>query len=619
MKKYYISILTIGLAFFGYSQKVVNPATLAEKKIATELVEGPKAEGTFEKAGGDVLWTGDFTTPSDWIIDNNGQGAGFGWDIGATEQSWYFNSVINSTSDGNFAELNNGNASTSTQALNVIYTLTTAAPIDVNTLSGGANNVILEFQQYGARFNDAQEVYISTDGVAWILAGDNSDIPTLSASGGAAYTNPTIKTINLAGLIPGGTNSLWIRFSWTTAIPSQSTNPNVWITYGWMIDDVRIIQAYDDEFKVSNVFTGDIFNAWDYYSTPMLQTISTMVGVAISNEGGIAQTKAVSVNIDLLGSSVYSGAAPGVMLAPGASDTVWFDTGFIPSAIGLYTVTGSVSADAVLTNNSKAENFEVTNFIYGQNHPLGTSKLSFTNQEEIGIGNIYQINQNQLLKGINIAFATGTTAGIFCDVFVFEMPGGSVQDPANIDVVNFSYQVPASVNTTGYTTIVLPTATLLEAGKIYYAIIRTVQSATEKLMIKSSNKGDADNSTVCYGPFGASAAVNNFVGWGTSPAVSLNFDPILGIEENNSFIAIGSVYPNPTTGETTVDFSLANASNVSLNVVDITGKAIYTVNNGTLTAGAHEVSFDATTFSSGIYYVSISTEESTVTQKFIKK
>ena len=36
---------------------------------------------------------------------------------------------------------------------------------------------------------------------------------------------------------------VWIRFSWTTNIPSQATNPNVWIAYGWCIDDVSLSET----------------------------------------------------------------------------------------------------------------------------------------------------------------------------------------------------------------------------------------------------------------------------------------------------------------------------------------------------------------------------------------
>jgi hypothetical protein len=55
----------------------------------------------------------------------------------------------------------------------------------------------LTFRQYGARFNDLQEIQMSTDGTTWITIGDNLDKPVLSAAGGSAYPNADTKTINL--------------------------------------------------------------------------------------------------------------------------------------------------------------------------------------------------------------------------------------------------------------------------------------------------------------------------------------------------------------------------------------------------------------------------------------
>ncbi|TNF48282.1 MAG: T9SS type A sorting domain-containing protein [Bacteroidetes bacterium] len=621
MKKYSISVLALGTAFFGFSQKVSESMIVSNRQFATEIpAEKPTTTPTY-KAGGDVIWSNDFSNASDWTINNDGAtGAGFGWDIGTTEQSWAFNTVINSTSDGAFAELNNGNPTLSpgTQLLDVTYTLTTAAPIDVNTLSGGPNNYILEFMQYGARFNDAQEVYISTDGVAWTLVGDNSDMEVYSANGGAPYANPTVKSINLSGFIPGGTNSLWIRFSWTTAYPSQATNPNVWVTYGWMIDDVRILEAFADEFKINEVFTHDIFNAWDYYETPTAQAVPSTIGISIKNDGGTAQTKTIDVNFDLGGTSVYTATTPAVTLQPGESDTVWFTTSYTASTVGTYTITATLPADGVLTNNTGTADFKVTDFVYGHNHALSTAKLSFTDEELIGIGNIYEINANQELKAIDVAFASGTTAGIYVDVFVYEVVAGSIQDPGNFDVVNFTYQVPTPAPVSGITTIQLPTPTTLEAGKMYFAIVMTSQTATEKLAIKTSAAGDADFSTVCYGPFGTGNAVNYFVGWGVAPAVKLNFDPSVGINEESGTVALSEVYPNPTSGTTTVDFSLLNNENVKVLVLDASGRIVKTVLEGAQAAGDHSVSFEAD-FASGVYYVNIVTEGTTVTKKFIKK
>jgi hypothetical protein len=185
MKKNYLFGLAILFATGATAQVTKKFSKHIEKSFSTSAV-GNKADGTITpKAGGDIVWQDDFTNPLNWTIDNAGQTAAtFGWNVNSTESSWWTNQVINSTSDGNFAEVNNGNptANPATQALNVVYTLTTAQPIAITT-----NALTLSFLQYGAKFNDAQEMYISTDGTTWVLVGDNSDLPTLSAAGGAPW------------------------------------------------------------------------------------------------------------------------------------------------------------------------------------------------------------------------------------------------------------------------------------------------------------------------------------------------------------------------------------------------------------------------------------------------
>ena len=104
-----------------------------------------------------------------------------------------------------------------------------------------------------------------------------------------------------------------------------------------------------------------------------------------------------------------------------------------------------------------------------------------------------------------------------------------------------------------------------------------------------------------------------------TPVVRLNFDPSSSIEENTFGVSIGNVYPNPTSGATTIAYTLANASDVSVSVVDITGKTVYTAANTNEIAGAHQISFDAASFANGVYYITIGTEGNTVTKKFIKK
>ena len=53
--------------------------------------------------------------------------------------------------------------------------------------------------------------------------------------------------------------------------------------------------------------------------------------------------------------------------------------------------------------------------------------------------------------------------------------------------------------------------------------------------------------------------------------------------------------------------------------MDITGKVVYTQNESNKAAGEHTIDINAASFRSGVYYVTISTDEAQVTKKLIRK
>ena len=60
--------------------------------------------------------------------------------------------------------------------------------------------------------------------------------------------------------------------------------------------------------------------------------------------------------------------------------------------------------------------------------------------------------------------------------------------------------------------------------------------------------------------------------------------------------------PNPFPTGTRIAWELPRASRVSLRVFDITGREVAVLVQGTLTAGAHEVTFERGHLPSGIYF-----------------
>jgi len=76
-------------------------------------------------------------------------------------------------------------------------------------------------------------------------------------------------------------------------------------------------------------------------------------------------------------------------------------------------------------------------------------------------------------------------------------------------------------------------------------------------------------------------------------------------------------YPNPFNPSTTIQFTLNRASDVTLEVFNITGQRVATLVRGALSAGNHRHTFDASGLSSGIYMYRLKTPEQMLTRQMI--
>ena len=98
-------------------------------------------------------------------------------------------------------------------------------------------------------------------------------------------------------------------------------------------------------------------------------------------------------------------------------------------------------------------------------------------------------------------------------------------------------------------------------------------------------------------------------GWDVEPIASSSAIPT----EFNMFPA----YPNPFNPNTTLRFDLPEAGKVSLFVYNITGREVATLVDGYRAAGRHEVTFDASNLSSGIYFARLTAGYFHQTQKLL--
>jgi hypothetical protein len=622
MKKIYVSLSAALIATAGISQtqkSIVERHSANTFEISTDKPVQTLGVVQEKGGGGIVAWSDDFTSTAGWTIDNDGQtGATYGWGIGTTTNSWWTTTGISSNSGGSFASLNNGDptANPVTQALDVVYTMTTSAPIDVMT-AVGTGNVSLTYEQYGAKFNDAQEVYVSVDGTNWTLVDDNSDKTTLSATGGSAYANPTTELVNITSAISGGATSVWVRFSWTTGFPASATNANVWVAYGWQIDDVAIITNDDNNNTLSSAIMGQGAFQYPYYLLTADQVAPITFSGNVTNNGAANQPN-TSLEVTADGSLFVS--TPATLVA-GANDSLVTATNYTPSTVNAtYAITYDLvsdSTDSEHADNVATKSIQVNDYIYGRDE-AGVSGLNSTGSitnisggtgQTFKIGNIFEVMNPAILTSVDAKF-TGTlpTGGaiVYIEVYRYDAGSGDYVYLEGADEIDMQSAGMISQ----MQTFPLLNPVNLVAGD---DILIVVGHYGSDIAIATAGAGVA-GSILGYDASNSLFSLTN----PSNVCVRMNFDPSVGIVENEiAGIKLGQNVPNPFNNNSTVNFELINSENVTFIVTDLTGKVIENINLGNLSAGNHNIQLNADSYSSGVYYYTMSTGKYQVTNKMI--
>lgn len=80
-------------------------------------------------------------------------------------------------------------------------------------------------------------------------------------------------------------------------------------------------------------------------------------------------------------------------------------------------------------------------------------------------------------------------------------------------------------------------------------------------------------------------------------------------------ISLEQNYPNPFNPSTVISYSLPEASQVSLDVYNLTGQLVANIDEGSRNAGTHNINFDAGHLSSGVYIYRLAVNNTVITKK----
>jgi len=635
MKKIYISICALAISFSVFAQVASQTIDYSKNFNQVEYINEASKSNSLTPIT-NIVWGSDFSNPSDWVLDNDGQNPpDYGWSIDPNADGWWSSNGINSTSGGNFAEVSNG--PTSSPAGGVIYTMTTAQPINIFD-SIGSGNATLSFEEYGARFYDLQEIQISTDGTTFTTVGDNLSYSQLTSTGGSAYANPTLREINIAPYIGSTPTTVWIRFSWTSALALNVNDPNyynTWIAYGWYIDDVKIAESPANRITMEDEVIGgfwidyanysgsglnDIYGL-DYSITPLsqIQNHPYAIESILKNEGTSSQE--VTLNYDVTGTAISSGSSSVATLAPG--DSVIQSAAFSPTAIGNYSIDIYGTADSVgagvttTLSNTENINIEVTDYIYGKDLGELTSgswilggpgdQWHFTTR--------YEMYADEQLYCLRAYITNESVIGAEVKAIIYEVDSTATNDII-ILAESDNYTITSS-DLGSWVDIPFVSPINLFSGYAYEFGIAGFQHPEDSVFVGTSGESMYNGEHSLFDEMGLNPNSNGTAGTPTwyyltrTPMVRMNFDPASVISAVSVVKqTIFNVYPNPSNGVFTIELDATEKHDITVN--NALGQTVISI-----TTNGMNTTIDLSKFDKGVYTVELKNNSSTYVEKVI--
>lgn len=93
--------------------------------------------------------------------------------------------------------------------------------------------------------------------------------------------------------------------------------------------------------------------------------------------------------------------------------------------------------------------------------------------------------------------------------------------------------------------------------------------------------------------------------------------PMSVTELEQTGLSLGQNMPNPTNGNTTIKYSIADGGHVVLNVFDVTGKQVMSFDQGRQTAGDYQVEFNTNNLQAGVYFYTLNVDGKQATRRMV--
>jgi hypothetical protein len=593
MKKVYLSAL--GITVFGLSgvaqKHIAQPLTNSKNS----LIEHTVKKETQVSSKGIIIWQNDFSNPAQWTASNFPAGtpahtAG-DWEITTDLQAIpraELRPAGHTTAANGYALIDSdGAGGQATQNAQFVYNQN----IDLSS----EPLVLLKFEQSHRRYAETTYVVYSTDGGAtWQEVEVNGDMNTNTNT-----TNPATLQLNLSNEI-GGHDSVRIGFKYV----------GQWDWF-WAIDDVKLSTPDPHDVAVTGVYWGST-DAWGarlpYYQVPTAQVAEIEFSGVIQNLG--YENQNVTFNVT---AGAYNGSSNPTLINAFSSDTADCTAGFTPAAVNANITVGVNvqidSTDATPANNSiaNAATISVNTSIYARDKDNVTGG-SYNAGDGFEVGNIFDVYASAALSAIDVYINGVAEAGATIYSKLYSI------DPQTGDFIFVDESNPYTLAANDLDALItLPLsggAYTLNANEPYLVVVGSLGDggATNDLVVGTSGVSEAQTS------FYLDLTNTTWYYTTATPMVRMNFSSA-SIEENVASHSF-SVSPNPAAGNATIALSAKTGVDVTVSIVDVSGKEVY---NNAVSAlnGTASIEVNTAAFGNGMYFVNVASNGTTTSKKLV--
>lgn len=480
-------------------------------------------------------------------------------------------------------------------------------------LSSAPVNLKVEFDQYFQEFVNAAVacwVGVTVDGgFTWNEVNINEGV------GRDGRPNPELVDVDISAWVALDPTNVQLRFRYIAT----------W-DYGWQIDNVYIRELPMNDMALLGVKQTD-FNFdlnglanIEYSVYPQEQTREMIMQGAVKNKGYLAQS-GVQLSVAVGGAGSGTQVSVPYDAISGQVDTVSV-AGYTPGALGTYTLDFTVDqneADDVPANNTGTSGFQVDACQWAQDDGIAQNKfrpLGVNLEEPYALGNYFDVaNSGSTLYGIAVAIDDSTLVGTPIYGSVLDINDAEVAHTVqDYDVQAADLNGPGDANW-----ILLPVQTpiTLDAGTAYLVLVGGY-GGSDQLHISTSGTSAAQVSIVHYPN---SAPPEDFFYVTRTPMVRALLGSScagLGVQDAMANgLELEANVPNPFIGTTTVSFTLAQAASVRIEVRDLEGRTVRTLDLGRRSAGRHTQVLDATGLAAGSYTLTLAAGQQRITRSMV--